>query len=125
MPQINVWCLPTDLTTKELDELEERIIAAAVSISVLGLNDKSDFLITFPYDLKRRGDEGEIMVQVSELWDKPERTPLVKAQLTRALGKTVKAMFPKALIAVRIDPLFNPKRDGFWMSDDPDDDNLE
>jgi hypothetical protein len=119
MPQITVWCLPPDLTEERLRELHKRIVAAAVSIMELGLNGEQDFLTVFPPDMMKYGAGTEIMVQVSELWEKPERTPEVRNRLARALGEGVKEMFPEALVAVRLDPPFDPKRDGFWASNMP------
>jgi hypothetical protein len=116
MPQITVWCLQPDLSEDRLRELHQRIVDAAVSIKELGLKDENDFLTVFPLDMMKYGAGTEIMVQVSELWHKPERTPSVRNALTKALGMTVKEMFPNAVVAARIDPPFNPVRDGFWTS---------
>jgi hypothetical protein len=115
MPQITLWCLP-ELSEEQLRELHRKVVAAAVSIKELGLKDEKDFLTVFPTDMMAYGLGTEIMVQVSELWDKPERTPEVRNRLAEALGVAVKEMFPAALVAARIDPPFSPERDGFWVS---------
>jgi hypothetical protein len=120
MPQITVWCLPPDTSEEKLRDLHNAIVAAAVGIKELGLKDENDFLNLFPADMMKYGAGTEIMVQVSELWEKPERTPEILNRLARALGETVRRMFPDArTVAARIDPLFKPERDGFWMDQKP------
>ncbi|HVV15446.1 MAG TPA: hypothetical protein VHD55_03555 [Candidatus Paceibacterota bacterium] len=104
----------------KLRELHKSVVAAAVSIKELGLKDENDFLTVFPVDMMEYGLGTEIMVQVSELWDKPERTPEVRNRLAQALGKAVKELFPGALVAARIDPPFSPKEHGFWASNMPE-----
>lgn len=116
MPQITVWCLPQNLGERKLRQLHKAIVAAAVSVKELELTGEGDMLTLFPPDMMRYGAGTEIMVQVSELWDRPGRTPQVRNRLATALGQAVKAMFPKAVVAARVDPLFRPARDGFWTS---------
>jgi hypothetical protein len=117
MPQITVWCLPPDTSEEKLHDLHNALVAAAVDIKELGLKDENDFLNLFPVDMMKYGAGTEIMVQVSELWDKPERTPEVLNRLAKALGEAVRERFPNArTVAARIDPLFRPERDGFWMN---------
>ncbi len=116
MPQITVWCLPPDTSEEKLRDLHSAIVAAAVGIEELGLKDENDFLNLFPSDMMKYGAGTEIMIQVSELWEKPERTPVVLNRLAKALGEAVRVRFPEArTVAARIDPLFKPERDGFWM----------
>lgn len=116
MPQITVWCLPPDLGEEKLNALFKALVAAAVSVEELGLRGKEDMLILFPPDMMRFGAGTEIMVQVSELWDKPERTPDIRNRLARVLGEVVKGMFPDAVVASRLDPPFRPAEHGFWTS---------
>lgn len=116
MPQITVWNLPPNTSEEQLHGLHNAIVSAAVGIKELGLKDENDFLNLFPKDMMEYGAGTEIMVQVSELWEKPERTPEVLNHLAKALGEAVRERFPEAkTIAARIDPLFKPERDGFWM----------
>jgi hypothetical protein len=114
MPHITVWCLP-DLNEEKLRELHNKLVAATVGVKELGLKGEGDMLNTFPPDMMKYGLGSEIMVHVAELWDKPERTPEVRNRLALELGEAVESMFPDAVVAVRLDPPFDPKQ-GFWTN---------
>ena len=114
MPHIKVWCLP-QMEEEKIKELFDSIVAAVLSVKELGLKDETEMLVCFPPDMMRYGLGTEIMVEVSELWDRPKRTPEIRSRLTRMLGIAVEEIFPEAVVAVRLDPPFNPS-DGFWTN---------
>ncbi len=113
MPMIKVWCLPDDLTEGELREIHQDIVKAAMSVEVLGFKGEEDMLTLFPKDMMTYGLGTEIAIEVTELWDKPERTDEVRAELAKQLGEAVSKHFPTAKVMCYITPF--SQRQGFWM----------
>jgi len=114
MPVIKVWCLPSGQTKDDLNRLHKAIVAAVVSIRELGLQSENDMTCLFPPDLMKYGLGEEIIVEISGLFQKPERTQDVRQRLARNVGGVVKAFYHNAKIecfVATIDPL-----DGFWAS---------
>lgn len=114
MPVIKLWCLPK-CSERKLNQVFEAVVAAVVSVRELGLQDKHSMTILFPPDMMKFGLGTEIIIEVSGLFDKPERTDEVRQRLAEKLGRTVKDLFPKAMVECFIDPPFKPKQ-GFWTS---------
>ena len=70
----------------------------------------------FPPDLMHYGLGSEIIVEVSGLFAKPERTVAVKQRLARSLGEAVKNLYPNAKVECFVST-FNQHKDGLWSSD--------
>ena len=113
MPVIKVWCLP-QMTEEQLNKLHKNIVHAVVGITELGLKDESDMTCLFPPDMMRYGLGEEIIVEVTGLFEKPERSKNVRRLLAAMLGLRVKEIFPNAHIECFIYP-FHPEQ-GFWSS---------
>ncbi len=116
MPVIKVWCLPTDQSEEVLRQLHYEIVCGVVSVRELGLRDENDMTCLFPPDLMKYGLGQEIIVEVTGLYDKPERTLEVRNKLAGRIGTAVKACYPDAKVEVFIYP-FNPEVGGFWKTD--------
>jgi hypothetical protein len=115
MPNIKMWCLPQDLSEERLREIHKAVVKAVVDIKELGIRGEQDMITLFPPDMMKYGAGTEIIIEVGELFDKPERTPQVRQRLATSLGETVKAMFPDAKVVCKLDPPFDPKQ-GYWVS---------
>jgi phenylpyruvate tautomerase PptA (4-oxalocrotonate tautomerase family) len=115
MPVIKVWCLPLDQKQKDLKRLYSKIVKAVTSVSELDLKDGKDMTILFVPDLMEYGLGAEIIVEISGLFERPERTPEVLQRLAENVGSAVKELYPKAKVECFI-YTFNP-RQGFWTSD--------
>ena len=113
MPVIKVWCLPKQ-TEKELSVLHQEIVKAVTSVPELKLKDENDMTCLFPPDLMSYGLGTEIIVEISGLVEKPERTQEVRQQLAKNVGEAVKSLFPNAMVECFITSL-KPEQ-GFWTS---------
>ena len=116
MPVIKVWCLPADQTQEGLEQLHKNIVAAVEAVPELGLQGEKEMTCLFPPDLMHYGLGSEIIVEVTGLFEKPERTPEVRNRLAQNIGERVKALYPKAMVEVFVYP-FNPTISGFWKAD--------
>ena len=116
MPVIKVWCLPVDQTEDDFRRLHQSIVAGVVAIPELGLRGQQDMTCLFPPDLMKYGLGEEIIVEVSGLFEKPERTPEVRNRLAQSIGERVKTLYPKAMVEVFVVP-FNQNINGFWKAD--------
>jgi hypothetical protein len=114
MPVIKVWCLP-QMEEAKLNELHQTIVAAVVGVEELGLKDENDMTCLFPPDMMKYGLGSEIIVEVTGLFEKPERTASVHERLAWHLGMAVQRLYPKATIECFIYP-FNPAQ-GFWRGE--------
>lgn len=115
MPVIKLWCLPNDLDEERLRELHKAVVAAVVGVKELGLRGEQDMITLFPPDMMKYGLGTEIIIEVGELFGKPERTEEVRGRLAQSLGETVKSLFPDAKVVCKLDPPFDPKQ-GYWVS---------
>jgi hypothetical protein len=115
MPVIKVWCLPAGQTEEDLNTLHQAIVKAVVSVKELGLKDETSMTNLFPPDQMQYGLGSEIVVEVSGLFVKPERTFEVKQFLGSSLGEAIKALYPKAKVEVFV-ITFNQEQDAFWVS---------
>ncbi len=113
MPVIKIWCLPK-CSERKLNRVFDRIVAAAVSVRELGLKDKHSMTVLFPTDMMKFGLGTEIIIEVTGLFIKPERTEEVRNRLAEQLGKTIKELFPKAMVECFVSP-FDPTQ-GFWTN---------
>ena len=115
MPVIKVWCLPEDLNEDKLQVLFWDIVAAVTGVEELGLKDEKDMTILFPPDRMRWGLGEDIIVEISGLFEKPERTEEVRNRLAQRVGKLIKGHFPSAYVECLVQT-FNPIS-GFWASE--------
>ena len=80
MPVIKVWCLPAQ-NEVQLRELHQTIVTAVVSVSELKLKDENDMTCLFPPDQMQYGLGSEVIVEVTGLFAKRNRTPQIKKRL--------------------------------------------
>ncbi|MEI6842938.1 MAG: DNA-directed RNA polymerase subunit alpha C-terminal domain-containing protein [bacterium] len=113
MPIIKVWCLPK-LPEEKLREIFQAMISAVESIEALGLKAGNSVTVLFPTDMMSYGIGEEIIIEVSGLFKKAERTFSVRNQLAYNLGTAIQEFFPDALIECFIQS-FNMDQ-GFWSS---------
>jgi len=114
VPIIKVWCLPANQTEEKLQKLHKTIVGAVVSVSKLGLKDQNDMTCLFPPDLMKYGLGEEIIIEVTGLFEKPNRTNEVFRELAKKLGESVHELYPYARVECFIQS-FNPMQ-GFWTS---------
>lgn len=113
MPIIKFWCLP-QVAEKELNELHQATVRAVVGIPELGLEGEEDMTCLFVPDMMKYGLGSEIIVEISGLFKRPERTLQVIDRLASAVGKAVSEKFPDAKVECFV-YTFNPAH-GFWSS---------
>lgn len=114
MPVIKVWCLPKGQSEADLNRLHQAIVKAVVSVSELGLRGESDMTCLCPPDLMQYGLGEEIIVEISVLHEKPERTAEVRQRLATKVGWAVQTLYPKAMVECSVATI-NPVQ-GFWTS---------
>jgi hypothetical protein len=118
MPIITVWGLPSNrnFSARGLTVFADKIIAAVLGIDELRLKRPSDVTCFFPAE--RVTDEliNPVVVQITGLFEKPERTPMVLDLLATRVGTVVKAACPDTKVEVFIFP-YNPKATGFFSSE--------
>ena len=113
MPVIKVWCLPK-VGERKFNQVFKGIVSAVESVPELGLKGEKDMTVLFPTGMMKYGLGTEIIVEVTGLFVKPERTRGVRQRLAQAIGDTVKGLFPKAMVECFVFP-FNPTQ-GFWTN---------
>lgn len=106
MPVIKVWCLPK-VGERKLNQIFKGIVSAVESVPELGLKGEKSMTVLFPTDMMKYGLGTEIIVEVTGLFVKPERTDEVRQRLAQAIGTTVKGLFPKARVECFVFP-FDP-----------------
>jgi hypothetical protein len=111
LPIVKVWCLPPQ-TEEQLNGLHQDVVAAAVSVHKLGIKGKQHLTCLFPQDMMQYGLGSEVIVEISGLFEKPERTPQVIDLLAFRVGLAVAKRFPKAKVECLVYS-FNPDR-CFW-----------
>ncbi len=112
MPVIKVWCLPSGQTEAYLNRLHGEIVAAVISVAELGLHSEKDMTCLYPPDLMKYGLGEEIIVEISGLFEKPERTKDVLQRLAKKVGEVVMDLYPEAraeCFVTTVDPF-----QGFW-----------
>jgi hypothetical protein len=115
MPVIKVWCLPAGQTEEDLNTLHKTIVKAVVGVEELGLKDETNMTNLFPPDQMQYGLGSEIVVEVSGLFAKPERTFAIKQLLASSLGRAINDLYPDAKVEVFVST-FNQDQDAFWVS---------
>lgn len=113
MPVIKLWCLPKS-NEEKLQEVFDNVVYAVTSVKELGLKSQRDMTVLFPPDMMAFGLGTSIIIEVTGLFEKPERTSEVLSRLAENLGKAVKAQFSGAYVECFIYP-FDPSQ-GFWSS---------
>jgi phenylpyruvate tautomerase PptA (4-oxalocrotonate tautomerase family) len=114
MPVIKVWCLPKSEEEK-LNQLHQSIVQAVVSVEELGVKSEKDITCLFPTDMMEYGLGTEIIVEVTGLYEKPDRTDEVRQRLAERIGQAVQEQFPGTkLIECFVYP-FKPSQ-GVWTS---------
>lgn len=121
MPVIQVWCLPEGISEKDFINLFNDIVSAVVEVRELGLKDMHDMTILFPPDRMRYGLGEDIIIEISKLFDKPERTAEVRNRLAGKVGGVIKKYFPDAYVECFVET-FDPQspKVGFWASNKED-----
>lgn len=114
---IKVWGLPLNQSEEILKHLHQIIIKAVSRISELDFSDQNDMVCLFPPDLMRDGLGEEIIIEISGLLKKPERTAEVRQRLAASVGSAVNALYPKAKVESSVSTM-NPLQ-GFWTSEKP------
>jgi hypothetical protein len=113
MPVIKVWCLPK-LSERKLNEVFKGIVSAVESVTELGLKGERSMTVLFPIDAMKYGLGSEIIVEVTGLFVKPERTDGARHRLAQAIGIVIKGQFPEAMVECFVYP-FDPAQ-GFWTN---------
>ncbi len=116
MPVIKVWCLP-DLPENEYGRLHKAIVGAVCAVKELDLKTEDDMTVLFPADKMKYGLGTVIVVEVTGLTDKPERTLAVRQRLALNIGLIVSEIFPDAKIESFVYP-DDKVRDAFWCSNE-------
>jgi len=114
MPIIKIWCLP-EVDEPKLNELHQSIVRAVASVEELGVKDEKDITCLFPPDMMKYGLGSEIIVEVTGLFAKPERTDEIRQRLAAQLGQVVKDLFSDAQLVECFVYPFSPSQ-GFWTS---------
>lgn len=114
MPIIKVWCLPPNQSEEALNHLHQTIVKAVLCISELGLQSQNDMTCLFPPDLMKYGLGKEIIVEISGLFEKPERTAEVRQRLAVSVGSAVSVLYPDAKVECSVSTIDPAK--GFWTS---------
>ena len=103
MLMIQVWCLPK-MPEEQLRRLHGSIVAAVASVKEFDLKDETEMVCLFPSDMMAYGLGDEIVVEVTDCFEKPKCGFIGRQQLAKALGDAVHAMFPKAFVTGLIHP---------------------
>lgn len=114
MPVIKVWCLPASGESM-LRELHQSIVRAVASVEEFGVKNEMDITCLFPPDMMQYGLGSEVIVEVTGLFEKPERTDEVRQRLAESIGKAVREQFPRIeLVECFVYP-FRPAQ-GYWST---------
>ncbi len=114
MPVVKVWCLP-EVDEPKLNALHKSIVRAVASVKELGVKDENGMTCLFPPDMMKYGLGAEIIIEVTGLFARPERTDEVRQRLAERLGQSVKELFPDTQLVECFVYPFNPSQ-GFWTS---------
>lgn len=114
MPVIKVWCLP-NIGESRLSLLHQELVRAVKSVEEIGVRTEKEMTCLFPSDMMKYGLGTAIVIEVTGLYEKPERTEEVRQRLAQELVKAVRGQFSDTdLIECFINP-FNPSQ-GFAVS---------
>lgn len=112
MPVIKVSCLP-EQSEDELQKLWAALVRAVEEVPELNLKGKNSMTILFPTDAMKYGLGEEIIIEVIGLFERPDRTEVIRKRLAVSLATAVAKFFPNAMIECFIIP-FNPAN-GFFV----------
>lgn len=115
MPIIKIWCLPPNQSEEKLNALHNNIVKAVTGIKELELKSEKDLTNLFVPDLMQYGLGTEIVIEITGLFLKLERTCEVRNRLAKAVGEAVKSLYPDTEKIECLIYSFNPA-DGFWTS---------
>ncbi len=113
MPMIKIWCLPKS-TERKLNQIFKDIVKTVEGIPELGLKGKHSMTVLFLPDMMKFGLGTEIIIEVTGLFEKPERTADVRNRLAEHLGWALKEHFPKAMVECFVFPFDSSQ--GFWTN---------
>lgn len=85
MPVVKVWLLPRG-EQKEMEQLIFNIIDTIRAIPEMGLSSRDDVTVLMPADLVKMGVGDELIVEITKVFDKPERTQEVLGMLANRVG---------------------------------------
>lgn len=109
MPVIKIWCLP-EVGEPKLNRLHQALVQAVKNIPEIGVTDEKDMTCLFPSDMMKYSLGTEIIIEVTGLYERPERTIEVRNRLAEELVGAVQGQFPDTdLIECFINP-FNPEQ---------------
>lgn len=109
---VKVWCLPNDLSEKQLQALYQQIFLTAIDVKGAGVKDRESILILFPADRMNYGLGEEIRIEISGLSGTSRET---KKFFGQQIGETVKKRFPFAFVESAIEN-FDPRKVIKWTS---------
>jgi hypothetical protein len=88
MPVVKVWLLPP-AEQKQLEELIFGIIDTILAVPEMGLSNRSDVTVLLPADLVEMALGEEIIVEITKIFDKPERDSGVLGMVANRVGSVV------------------------------------
>lgn len=115
MPVVKVWNIP-DERPYSSKHLPKEIVDAVLSVEELHLEISSEVTPIFPENKWPWDVAAEIVIEVTCLYAKPERTHEVLTRLSKVLVEAVNVHFPEQKIECFIVP-FDPSTCGFWSND--------
>ncbi len=105
MPVVTVYGVPPETPVQQLEKMINDLqfmIAGAKTMNI----EPSDVSVFFPSDLVRNGLGEEIIVFISGIYNKPERTQQVLRMVARRVGDIIKrSYFPNAMVEVFAQPV--------------------
>src|SRR3989338_8158119 len=96
MPVIKASCLPAQ-SEDDLRKLHKTIVGVVTGVTELGLKSEKGMTVLFPPDMMRYGLGEEVIIEVTGLFEKPERTNEVRQTLAHNLGTAIHELFPDAM----------------------------
>lgn len=109
MPVIKIWCLP-EVGEPKLNSLHQALVQAVRNVPEIGVADEKDMTCLFPSDMMKYGLGTEIIIEVTSLYERPDRITEVRNRLAQELVDAVHGQFPDTeLIECFINP-FNPEQ---------------
>jgi hypothetical protein len=123
MPVVKVWGLPHSLGNPQFSEVlaeyRKSIIVAVLSVEALKLDDRRQVTVVFPAELTMNvvtadTDNLQLVVEISGLLKKRERTQDVRKRLAFTVGQVVQSWYPTAFVECFVESF--DSRQGFWCS---------
>jgi hypothetical protein len=115
MPQCLISGIPPDTSEEKFVHVASKVEQIMMGIEELGIKDRTGITCNFPPDMWKNRPTTQILMKVEGLFDKPERTDMVRQRLAKELEQGVRELFPGAeLVQCFICP-FDPAK-GFSES---------